>query len=127
MDTIGDMLTRIRNAGAVRHETVKLPYSNLKWAIAQTLLEEKFLAKAEKKGRKDRRIIELTLKYVDGEPAIRELRRISKPGRRVYVKKASARSRRAGRIYVLSTPKGIMTSKKAIAEGVGGEVLFEIW
>jgi small subunit ribosomal protein S8 len=128
MDTIGDMITRIRNAQMARHETVRIPFSNLKWRIAELLEKEGYIAKAEKKGKsKERKVIEITLKYENGMPAIREIRRISKPGRRWYVTKDEMRSRRAGRELVVTTSKGIMTASQARKAGLGGEILFEIW
>lgn len=127
-DTIGDMLTRIRNAQLARHESARIPYSDLRWRIAELLEKEGYLVKAEKKGRaKDRRIIEIGLKYEDGMPVARELKRVSKPGRRLYAKKTELFSRHSGRRIIVSTPAGIMTDKQARKAGLGGEVLFEIW
>lgn len=127
MDSIGDMLTRIRNAQAVRHTDVEMPFSNVKWRIAELLEAKRYVAKAEKHGRTVNRVITITLKYEDGEPAIREIRRISKPGNRVYSTAVKLFSRRAGRRFVLSTPKGIMTDLEARKARIGGEILFEIW
>ncbi len=127
MDVVSDMITRIRNAQMVRHESVRIPFSNLKWQIAELLEKEGYIEKAEKKGRfRERRMIEIKLKYENGQPKIRELRRISKPGRRVYAG-CNVRSKKAGRQLVLSTSKGIMTDKEARKLKIGGEVLFEIW
>lgn len=128
VDAISDMLTRIRNAQAVGHEIAKVPYSNFKWEVAELMQKKGYIAEAEKKGRNPRRVIEITLKYEkDMSPFIRELRRISKPGRRFYVKRTDLMSRRAGRRRVVSTPKGIMLDQDARKAGVGGEILFEIW
>jgi small subunit ribosomal protein S8 len=128
MDTIGDMLTRIRNAQMARHKDVRVPFSGLRWRIAELLEKEGYIAKAKKHGRlKDRRMIEIELKYENGAPAITEIKRISKPGRRWYAGKTEISSRRAGRRLVVSTPKGIMIDKDARKAGLGGEVLFEIW
>lgn len=128
MDTVGDMLTRIRNAQLARHKDVRVPFSDLRWRIAELLQKEGYIEKAEKKGRtKERRVIEITLKYENGVPAITELRRVSKPGRRVYHRAAKLFPRRAGRRLVLSTSKGIMTDREARKVGIGGEILFEIW
>ena len=128
MDTIGDMLSRIRNAQSARHEAVRVPASNLRLRVAELLEREGYVAKIEKRGRvKERKFLEITLKYEDGLPAIREVRRLSKPGRRWYADKSKMWSRRAGRRLVISTPQGIMTDKAARKAGLGGEVLFEIW
>lgn len=128
MDTVGDMLTRIRNASMARHEDVRLPFSDLRWRIAELLEKEGYIAKAEKHGRtKERRVIVITLKYAHGAPAITELRRVSKPGKRVYAGWGELSSRRAGRRLVVSTPKGLMTDAQARKARLGGEVLFEIW
>lgn len=129
MDTIADMLTRIRNALAVKRETVSIPYSKLKMEIVKVLVKEKFLTEAEQKGKKNKKIIDIILAY-DSEknPAINHLVRISKPSRRIYLplKKIKPVRRDFG-LQIISTPKGILTDKEARKEKVGGEVLCEVW
>jgi small subunit ribosomal protein S8 len=124
-DPIADMLNRIRNAQAVSKETVVIPYSNLKYEIAKILEEQKLIGKIEKKGRSPRKIIEIALKY----PAvISGLRRISKPGQRIYARVKEIKPVRGGYgISIVSTPKGLMTNKEARRKKLGGEIICEIW
>ena len=118
-DPIADMLTRIRNAGSARHETVDIPNSKMKKAIAEILLEEGYT----------QGIIRVTLTYLPGkEKAIQGLRRVSKPGLRVYAGADELPQVLRGLgIAIISTSKGIMTDKKARAQHVGGEVLAFVW
>jgi small subunit ribosomal protein S8 len=134
VDPITDMLNRIRNAQAVSKETVVIPFSKLKFQISKILEKEGFIEKAEKKGKKHKKVIEVQLKYqkLDSETVkkgvIVELKRISKPGQRIYsATKDIRRIRKGCGIVVISTSKGIMTDKEARRQGLGGEVLFEIW
>lgn len=128
-DPIADMLTRIRNAGSARHETVDVPNSKMKKAIAEILLEEGYIKSFQLIDDGTQGVIRITLKYLPGkEKAIQGLRRVSKPGLRVY---ASAdelpQVLRGLGIAIISTSKGIMTDKKARAQHVGGEVLAFVW
>jgi small subunit ribosomal protein S8 len=129
-DPIADMLTRIRNAARARQPRVDVPASRLKIDIARILKEEGFLAtyKVVDEGR-GRRTLRLFLKYApDRRAVITELRRISKPGRRVYVGKNDLRPVRGGLgISIVSTPRGVMTGQAARRAGVGGELLCEVW
>lgn len=128
-DPISDMLTRIRNAQAVRKETVIVPYSKLLWAIAELLKREGFIADAVKRGRKVVRAIELTLVYNEQkQPKIRGLRRMSKSSRRMYSGVRALRPVKYSHgCSIISTSKGLVTNRQAKKEGVGGEVMFEIW
>ena len=124
-DPITDMLNRIRNAQAVSHKTVSIPFSNLKYEIAQILEKQGFVEKVEKKGRNPKRSIEITLKY---PVTISGLKRISKPGQRIYAGFKGIRSSKGGYgILIISTPKGLMTDKEAKKNKLGGEVICEIW
>lgn len=129
MDPIADMLTRIRNAKATGHETVTIPYSQIKSAILAILRRENFIAGFEKKGKKVRKSIMVTLKYAkDGSSAISAITRISKPGQRVYKPAAKIHSVREGfGIAVISTPEGLLTDKEARRKRIGGEVICEVW
>jgi small subunit ribosomal protein S8 len=128
MDPIADMLTSIRNAQAVLKETVVFPYSEIKFGIAKILKKENFVEKIEKKGRKTRKSIEVKLKYEDKKPAISSLKRISKPGQRIYTAAGKIRKIRDGYgISIISTSKGLMTNKEARKQNLGGEILCEIW
>ncbi len=127
-DTIADMLTRIRNAQAVHKTTVAVPFSTLKKRIVDILVAEGYLASAEVKQDGARSELVLTLKYADKRPAIRELKRISTPGRRVYVGTSQMPYvyENLG-IAIVSTSKGVMTNKDARKQRVGGEVLCEVF
>jgi len=124
-DPIADMLTRIRNANSSKHETVDIPKSKVKKAIADILVEEGYI----KGYTEDDRNIKITLKYVGNkQKVISGLKRISKPGLRVYASKEELPRVLGGLgIALISTSKGIMTDKKAREAGVGGEVLAYIW
>ena len=128
-DPISDMLTRLRNAIAVKHTVVKLPYSKLKLAVLEILSKEGVISEVNKVGRGVAKSLEVTLKYDDnGMPLIHELERFSKPSIRVYLKANEIYSpkNRYG-FYVISTSKGLMTSKDARKNHLGGEVLLSIW
>ena len=128
-DPIADMLTRIRNAGSARHETVDIPNSKMKKAIAEILLEEGYIKSFQLIDDGTQGIIRVTLKYLPGkEKASQGLRRVSKPGLRVYAGADELPQVLRGLgIAIISTSKGIMTDKKARAQHVGGEVLAFVW
>ena len=128
-DTIADMLTRIRNANAMRYTEVKVPASNLKLELARILKEEGFIADYKVLEETAQGMILLTLKYgPKKERVITGLKRISKPGLRVYAKKEEVPKVLNGLgIAVISTSKGIMTDKEARKQDLGGEVLAYIW
>ena len=128
-DPIADMLTRIRNAGSARHETVDVPNSKMKKAIAEILLEEGYIKSVQLIDDGTQGVIRITLKYLPGkEKAIQGLRRVSKPGLRVYAGADELPQVLRGLgIAIISTSKGIMTDKKARAQHVGGEVLAFVW
>ena len=128
-DPIADMLTHIRNAGSARHETVDVPNSKMKKAIAEILLEEGYIKSFQLIDDGTQGVIRITLKYLPGkEKAIQGLRRVSKPGLRVYAGADELPQVLRGLgIAIISTSKGIMTDKKARAQHVGGEVLAFVW
>ncbi|MCL2747736.1 MAG: 30S ribosomal protein S8 [Oscillospiraceae bacterium] len=128
-DPVADMLTRIRNASAARHDTVDIPASNLKRAIADILLGEGYIKNVQHIADNGQGMLRLTLKYVGGkEQAITGLRRVSKPGLRVYAGVDDMpRVLRGLGIAIVSTSKGIMTDRKARAAHIGGEVLAFVW
>lgn len=127
-DPISDMLTRIRNAQAVAHQTVNVPFSKLKLNLAEILKKEGFIEEVFIRGKKVKKIIEIKLKYEKGKPAIRELKRISKPGKRIYQGKNDLRPVRQGYgLMIISTSRGLMTNKEARKKGLGGEVICEMW
>ena len=128
-DPIADMLTRIRNAGAARHATVDVPASKMKKAIAQILLDEGYIKAYEIVEEGVQGTIKITLKYTaNREKAISGLRRVSKPGLRVYAGADELpRVLKGLGIAIISTSKGVMTDKQARAAHIGGEVLAFIW
>jgi len=127
-DPITDMLNRVRNAQAVNKETVNIPFSNLKYEIAMILKKDGFIEKVEKKGKKTKRIMEITLKYIDKIPAISGLKRISKSGQRIYLPSKKIKKVKGGYgIAIISTSKGLMTDKEVRKQRLGGEVICEIW
>ncbi|MDP3800345.1 MAG: 30S ribosomal protein S8 [bacterium] len=127
MDPISDMLTRIRNAGAVNKETVSMPFSKMKQEIANVLKKANLILDFEKKGRNvSGKKLELKLKYVESYPAISGAKRISKPGQRIYIKHNEIFSKKDGTIKIISTSKGIMVDIEARRSKLGGEVVCEI-
>ena len=127
-DPIADMLTRIRNANNAKHDTVDVPASNMKKSIAQILLEEGYIKNFQLIDDGTQGIIRITLKYNGSEKAISGLRRVSKPGLRVYAGADELpRVLHGLGIAIVSTSKGVMTDKAARAAHVGGEVLAFIW
>jgi small subunit ribosomal protein S8 len=128
-DPIADMLNRIKNAQAVSHSTVEVPFSNFKYEIAKILEKHGFIEKVEKKGRKVKRVIVITLKYRDKTPAISGLKRVSKPGQRIYLDSSQIKRVKGGYgMAIISTSKGgLMIDKEARKQRLGGEILCEIW
>jgi small subunit ribosomal protein S8 len=128
-DPVADFITRLTNAGAVKHASVSVPFSSFKLAIAEKLKEAGYVTAIEKKGKKVKKTLDVTLKYkTDGTHIIQGVKRISKPGRRMYKGAGEINSVKYGHgALILSTPKGIKTDKEARKENIGGEALFEIW
>ena len=128
-DPIADMLTRIRNANSQRFKTVDVPASNMKTAIAQILFNEGYIKSYEIINNDNQGTIRITLKYDEkGKKVIAGLKRISKPGLRIYAAKEELPKVLNGLgIALISTSKGVMTDKQARQEGVGGEVLAYVW
>jgi len=127
-DPIADMLTRIRNASAAKHSTVEIPASNMKKSIAEILLQEGYIKNFQLINDGIQGIIKVTLKYNGAEKAIAGLRRVSKPGLRVYAGADELPYVLRGLgVAIISTSKGVMTDKKAREANVGGEVLAFIW
>ena len=123
-DPLADMLTRIRNALRRRHAEVRLPASKLKAELARVLLQEGFIEAVEPLAEGGHPLLRVQLRYEEGEvPMITGLRRISKPGHRVYARHTRIPSIMRG----MSTPKGVMTGAEARKQGIGGEVLCHVW
>jgi small subunit ribosomal protein S8 len=128
-DVVADMLTRIRNANDAKHETVDIPASNMKKAIAQILLDEGYIKEYKVTDDGKQGIITVTLKYGEGkQKIIQGIKRVSKPGLRIYAASQDIPKVRNGLgIAIVSTSRGIMTDKAARKENVGGEVLAFVW
>ena len=128
-DPIADMLTRIRNANSARFKTVDIPASNMKKVIAEILFNEGYIKAFEEITNENQGIIRVSLKYVDKDKrVIAGLKRISKPGLRIYAPKDRLPKVLGGLgIALISTSKGVMTDKQARENGVGGEVLAYVW
>jgi small subunit ribosomal protein S8 len=128
-DVIADMLTRIRNAGTAKHETVDVPASSVKSAIADILVKEGYIKSVQKIEDDKQGILRITLKYTSNKKmVISGIKRISKPGLRVYANKEELPKVLGGLgIAIISTSKGIMTDKEARKLGVGGEVMAYVW
>ena len=129
MDPISDMLIRLKNAQAVKHESVEVPHSKLKAEILSVLEKNGYVGEVQKKGKKVKKFLAVTLLYgQDGVGRIGGLERVSKLSRRVYKKFSELRPVRQGKgILVVSTSKGLKTDLEAKKEKIGGEVLFKIW
>ena len=127
-DPIADMLTRIRNAIMAGHDSVSVPSSRVKLSIARILKEEGFVDDYENLEGKPQRTIRLRLKYVDKQPALLGLERVSKPGLRVYVNRREVPRAYGGLgIAIVSTSQGVMTGQEAWRRQLGGEVLCYVW
>ena len=128
-DPVGDFIIQLKNAGMVRKTSVQIPYSKLKHAIADTLVASEFVVSATKHGKKVKNTLEVVLKYdAHGDHFIQGVKRVSKPGRRLYVGVADIFPVKFGRgKRILSTPLGILTGEQAREKNVGGEELFIIW
>ncbi len=128
-DPIADMLTRIRNAIRARHPRVEMPASRLKAEIARILKEEGYISSYKTSEEDHKKTLRITLKYgADDEPLISNIVRVSRPGRRSYTSRSEIPTVLGGLgNTILTTPRGLMTGKRARKEGVGGEILLEIW
>ena len=129
VDVVGDFIIRLKNAGAVNKETISIPYSKLRHAVADKLVDAGYLTSVGTAGEKvQEKTLEVTLSYTDGAHSIRGVKRISKPGRRLYTKVSDIHPVKFGQGHmILSTPAGIVTGEEARAQKVGGEQLFIIW
>ncbi|MBI3442842.1 MAG: 30S ribosomal protein S8 [Candidatus Sungbacteria bacterium] len=126
-DPISDMLIRIKNAQHAKQDMVRIPYSQMKHAIAQTLERSGMVGASERKGKRIRKVLDLQLLYPGGKPAVTEVRMISKPSRRLYASYKNLHRAPRGGIILLTTPKGIRSSIEARKEKVGGQLIAEVW
>lgn len=126
-DPISDMLTRLRNALAVKKQEVVLPYSKMKFALAKVLEKEGYLVAVEKVTKAKFPMLRIEFKYENKVPAMQSLKRVSKPGRRVYAKSTELPNVESGfGMAIISTPNGLMTNREARSRRLGGEVICEI-
>ena len=127
-DSISDLLSRIRNGGQAGHRTVEIPRSNLKVAIVQILKDQGYITDFEDINEGVQGSIKVVMRYHNRQPAIREIKRASKPGRRLYVSTDTLpRVKNGLGVAIISTPKGVMTDKDARRMNVGGEFLCTVW
>jgi small subunit ribosomal protein S8 len=127
-DPLGDMLTRIKNGQAARKDSVVTPASKLRISVLEVLQREGYIRGWSNDEMQSHPAVRIELKYFEGQPAIRELRRVSKPGRRVYSGVASLpRVKNGLGITIISTPKGVLSDAEARAQNVGGEVLCQVF
>ncbi len=131
-DPIADMLTRVRNALMAGRASVSMPHSGIKLAIAKLLLEEGFISGVEVLPEKPQPVLSLKLKYIgrrrSRRPVIAGLKRVSRPGKRIYTRRSDIPWVQSGMgIAILSTPKGVITGRRARRLGVGGEMLCHVW
>ena len=128
-DTIGDLIIRLKNAGAVKKETVSVPHSKLRKAVLDKLAQAGYIESVSEKGKQvQEKTLEVTLRYEQGAHRISGVKRVSKPGRRLYAGVADLHPVKFGKGHmILSTPAGILTNEEAKEKKVGGEQLFMIW
>jgi len=127
-DPIGDLLAQVKNASMARSTVIEVPHSRLKMALSKILSSEGYVGSVEKVGKEPKAMIKIFLKYVNNEPVITGLKRVSKPGLRWYVNKTKIPTVVGGTgVAILSTPQGLMTGLNAKKKGIGGELLCTIW
>ena len=127
-DPIGDMIIQLKNAGLSGKLNVEIPYSKIKRSLADILKKERYVSDISKIGKEPRAFLKVTLRYLGKSSAIAGVKRVSKPGARLYVRKEAVPSFIKGTgVAILSTSKGIMTNADAKKNGLGGEILCEVW
>ena len=127
-DPVADFIIQLKNAGMAGKQEVSVPYSKLKHAIAEKLIASGYIESATKRGKKVKKVLDVTLKYDNDIHKIQGVKRISKPGRRMYLRVSEIFPVKFGKgIRILSTPTGILTDEEARKQNVGGEELFIIW
>ena len=127
-DPIGDMLIQIKNAAAAKRKSLDIPYSGMKYALATILVKERYIEEAKKIGDNPKYQLHVILRYDNGNSAITDVKRISKPGLRWYIDKMAIPTVVGGMgTAIISTSKGMMTGREAKRMGIGGELLCEVW
>lgn len=127
-DSIGDLIIQLKNAGNAGKNLVTIPYSELKFEVAEKLADAGYVKSVSKRGKKVKKYLDIELQYQNKKPKIKGVNRISKPGRRIYKKTSEIFPIKYGKgTLILSTPNGILTGEEARKKKVGGEALFAIW
>lgn len=127
-DPVGDLLAQIKNASMARLQSIELPHSRMKLSVAKILSQEGYIGAVETVGAEPKRMLRIGIKYQGDEPVITGVKRMSKPGLRLYVNRNTIPTVVGGMgIAVVSTPQGVMTGKDAKKKGIGGEILCTIW
>jgi len=127
-DTISDFLARLKNAYLARHKRVEVPFTKMLGEISEILLQENFVKEVKNTTQDGHKMLVITLAYPNRKPAIEDIKRVSKPGLRVYVSKKHIPRVYGGLgIAILSTPQGVMGSKEAVKKQIGGEVICKVW
>lgn len=127
MDPISDMFIRIKNAYRAGHETVHIPFSKFKYELLKAIERSGFVNKVERKGKRVRKVLEAELKYKDEQPALGDVKLISKTSRRVYTHYKDIKLPKGGGVFLISTTKGVLTGAEARKAKVGGEIIAEIY
>ena len=127
IDVIGDFIIRLKNGGLVKKSSVEVPYSKFKHEMANKLVETGHIKKVDVQGEIPNKVLNVSLSYKNGKHLIRGVARVSKPSHRRYIGVRDINSLSRGELFLLSTPKGILTGTEAIQKRVGGEVLCKIW
>jgi small subunit ribosomal protein S8 len=128
MDIIGNMITTIRNGYMAKKDIVVVPHSEQKKEIAQKLAKLGFIEKVSVDDKKERKVLQIKLRYENGEPVLTHLKRVSTPGLRIYSSKKDLKPVLGGMGYMLiSTSAGVLTNKESVKKGIGGEVICEVW
>lgn len=126
-DPISDLFIRLKNAQKAGKESVQIPYSKFKHEIAKVLERGGWVKQVERKGKRIRKFLEIQLGYKDDQPKIKGVRMISKPSRRLYASRQNVPGSRHGGMVILTTSKGVMSSREARQAGLGGQLIVEIW
>ena len=127
-DPISDIITRIRNASAVHKESASIPYSKIKHAIIEVLQKEGYILSAQKKGKSPKLTLDINLAYTNGESKIKGIEQVSKFSKRVYLGVRDIKTVKQGRgMFILTTPKGLMSDEEARKQRLGGEVILKVW
>ena len=127
VDPVSDMLIRIKNAQRAGHMSVRLPYSKFKHEIAKALERAGYVGEIERRGKRVKKTLVIQLRYAKDQPAVTDVKLLSKPSQKLYTSYRELRASRTGGAIILSTPKGVMSRAEARKEKVGGQLIAEVW